>query len=49
MMIPISAGRSMVNVKFVEGWDRWLGVGISLVAFVVALALLRSKIISRLV
>ena len=32
MVIPVPAGESVIRIRFVEGWDRWLGGGISLLA-----------------
>lgn len=37
MGIPIAAGESVIKIKFVEGWDRWLGAGISLLAALICL------------
>jgi hypothetical protein len=32
MLVTVPKGESQVEVRFVEGWDRWAGVGISLTA-----------------
>jgi heme exporter protein D len=43
MMIPIPAGDSKVEIEFTEGWDRWVGVGISLIALLLCIAVHNRK------
>lgn len=47
MMIPVPAGESRVEINFVEGWDRWVGTGISFVALLICFAAHRRTITSR--
>jgi hypothetical protein len=43
MTIPLSAGQSKVEISFAEGWDRWVGAGISLVSALIGLTVPRKK------
>jgi hypothetical protein len=41
IVVAIPAGQSAIQIKFVEGWDRWAGAGISFAALLLCLLLRR--------
>lgn len=47
MVVPVAAGKNSVQITFVEGWDRLVGAGISALAILALLALVRSRTLPR--